>query len=109
MGAISFSVNVELVNCIQRVVAASTFVETGTFEGNSIEIVKTLFDEIHSIELSETYYEKAKERFKNEPKVKLYQGNSDQWLRILQPQLKDKSVYWLQNSRTSHYWRKLPS
>lgn len=96
MGAISFSIDPRLVTCCKQALPLIVFVETGTFEGDSIEQVKTLFAEIHSIELSETYYEKAVERFKDSSHIKLYQGSSDEWLRRLQPQLKDQSIlYWL--------------
>jgi hypothetical protein len=96
MGAVSFSIDLELVHCCQQVLPLNTFVETGTFEGDSLERIKTLFAEIYSIELSESYYEKAVERFKENSKIKIYQGESPRLLCHLRPQIKDKStLYWL--------------
>ena len=96
MGAVTFSIDLSLVNCLQQSLPLVAFVETGTFEGDSIEQVKTLFEEIYSIELSETYYAKILEKFKKYNNIKLYQGSSEKWLHHLHHQLKNKStLYWL--------------
>ena len=96
MGAISFSIDISLVTCCKQALPLNAFVETGTFSGDSIETIQSLFPEIHSIELSQAYYEKAVERFKPHKHVNLYQGNSDQWLKRLHPQIINQStLYWL--------------
>jgi hypothetical protein len=55
-----------------------------------------LFNEIHTIELSDEHAAQAAERFRSHSNVTLYQGNSSDVLSSLGPGLKDASVlYWL--------------
>jgi hypothetical protein len=96
MGAVSFSIDPELVKALKQLLPLKYFVETGTFEGETIEQVRLLFEEVHSVELSEGYYLQAVERFRSNPEVQLYQGNSEAVLKSLYPRLKGEAVlYWL--------------
>lgn len=96
MGAVDFSIDTKLVACLQRALPISVFVETGTFEGEAIARVRDLFDEIHSIELSDHYYAQAADRFAGDRHVKLHHGDSRQTLVSLRPMLADRAVlYWL--------------
>lgn len=96
MGAVLFSLDTNLVKAIRSVLSLNVFVETGTFKGDTIENVKEYFTEIHSVELSEEYYNFCKERFKNNSVVKLYLDNSADFLSKIQTSLSKKSVlYWL--------------
>jgi hypothetical protein len=53
------------------------FVETGSFEGDGIQsALDAGFSVVHSIELSEHYYSKCVERFKDDARVHLYFGDS---------------------------------
>lgn len=54
------------------------FVETGAYKGEGIEnYLKTdYFEEIHSIELSEKWFEYCKNKYQDYPKVKLHLGDS---------------------------------
>ncbi len=73
------------------------FVETGTHKGQTIDLILSYgFKEIHSIELNETLYKNAVEKYKNKPEVKLYLGDSPDILREqIIPNLKEKAVFWL--------------
>jgi hypothetical protein len=51
-------------------------VETGTYQGDSIEAVHTLFDNMYTIELDETRYMKAKTRLKALEHIGFFCGNS---------------------------------
>ena len=74
----------------------ATFVETGTFEGDTIELVMPYFETIHSIELSEEYYRKVVERFRASSKVHLHHGHSADVLRKMKSELAGTSIlYWL--------------
>ena len=96
MGAVTFSIDLTLVNCLKQSLPLAAFVETGTFEGASIEKVKDLFEIVYSIELSEIFYVKALEKFQKYSNIELYQGDSERWLYYLQHELKNKStLYWL--------------
>lgn len=96
MGAVHFSLDIGLVKVLKSVLALDVFVETGTFKGDTVENIKKHFSEIHSVELSEEYFNYSKERFKNEPKIKLYLDHSSDFLKKNQAELSDKSIlYWL--------------
>lgn len=96
MGAVTFSIDLQLVKTLKQCLPLTHFVETGTFEGETVEQVKPLFDEVHSIELAEEYYLKSLERFQAFPQIKLHLGRSEEVLRSLRPQLETASVlYWL--------------
>lgn len=52
------------------------YIETGTYLGDGIKCVINNYDTIHSIELSEKWYEHNVEQFKNNKNVKMYLGDS---------------------------------
>ncbi len=58
-----------------------TFVETGTYAGDTVEYVRQSFDQVHSIELSEDWYRKCQKKFKGCPNVHLYNGDSGEILK----------------------------
>jgi hypothetical protein len=96
MGAVSFSIDATLVERLREALPLSAFVETGTFEGDAVTSVLPLFNEIHTIELSEEYYANAVDRFRSDDAVHIYRGHSSQILSSLRPHLENKSVlYWL--------------
>ena len=96
MGAVNFSIDKVFVAHLKHTLPLSIFVETGTFEGESIDQIGDLFDILYTTELSSEYYLKATHRFQNNPSVKIYNDSSDQFLQNLSALLKDKSVlYWL--------------
>ena len=63
------------------------FVETGSYYGDGIECALSAgFTSIFSIEITETFYNYCKERFKNESKVRLFFGDSVMKLwEVIQP------------------------
>jgi len=72
------------------------FVESGTYEGDTVQTAIDFgFEEIHSIELLDKYYEMSKERFKNYPQVKIWKGDSPDILRdeIIQ-NLNHQAQFW---------------
>ena len=96
MGAVHYSIEPGLVAVFKRCLLLEVFVETGTFEGESIRRVRPQFDEIHSVESSTEYYTQAVSQFRDDPKIFLYAGHSPEVLRKLAPSLLKKSVlYWL--------------
>jgi hypothetical protein len=79
-----------------RKYAARSFVETGTFRGDTIAFLEPDFDCLYSVELSEDYYLAAQKRF--EPlrsKIHLYQGDSAIQLASILPQVKERALIWL--------------
>jgi hypothetical protein len=52
------------------------YIETGAYIGDGIKLVLNNYENIHSIELAEKWYEYNVEQFKNNKNVKMYLGDS---------------------------------
>lgn len=59
------------------------YIETGTFLGHGITSVLNHYENIHSIELSEKWYQHNVEQFKDCPHVTMYHGDSKKVLPTL--------------------------
>lgn len=96
MGAVNFSLDIELVKMLKKHLPLNIFVETGTFKGDTLDKVKNIFKEIYSVELSKEYYEESLSRFDKNKNIHLYLNSSEKFLKELRPNLKNQSVlYWL--------------
>lgn len=96
MGAIHFSIDVKLAELLVRELGLSIFVETGTFQGDSVELVKPLFQEIHTCELSPELHQKACSRFEGIKGIHCHLGPSEQSLQKISRELQGSPVlYWL--------------
>jgi hypothetical protein len=96
MGAIHFSIDTGLATLFQRELSLQTFVETGTFEGNTINSMQPLFSRIFSVELSPHYHAKAVERFRDAKGVNLALGESPAFLKNKREEFKASPVlFWL--------------
>ena len=75
---------------------ASVFIETGTLYGDGIvEALKYDFKEIISIEIIPEVAEKARQKFKNEPRVKIITGHSTSVLERILPDIDNNILFWL--------------
>lgn len=72
-----------------------TFVETGTYYGDMVEVQKKYFKQLYSIELSPELFQKAKFRFKDDSKVKIIEGDSGKVLPSLMNGVKNPAIFWL--------------
>ena len=80
----------------------SIFIETGAYIGGGIEAALRLgFDEIHSIELAEKYYNICKEKFKDNPKVNVHLGDSGVILKELLKKINKGVTFWLDGHYSS--------
>lgn len=71
------------------------FVETGTFKGYMVNAVKNDFDNIHSIELDDQLYVKAKEKFSSLKHIKIWHGDSSVVLSEVLKILNTPTLFWL--------------
>ncbi len=71
------------------------FVETGTFRGDMVEAMRRHVDQVFSIELSETFAQRAVERFRAVSNVEIILGDSGQELKKLVPRLSGPALFWL--------------
>ena len=65
-----------------RMYSISTFVETGTFLGATINALKDTFSEIYSIELNEELFKYTKDKFSKCKNIEIIQGDSGRVKRI---------------------------
>jgi hypothetical protein len=99
MGAVHFSLDLELVRWFQRELGLKFFVETGTFRGDTLDSVREIFQELHSVELSEELHRAAKQRFYGVENIHLHQGDSARSLRTIREAVLSSGgkglFYWL--------------
>lgn len=80
MGAISFSLDERLLAVLVRELPLRLFVETGTFQGDTLETARKFFPKCHSVEMSPQLHEKAVRRFAGDSKVEVHLSNSPAFL-----------------------------
>ena len=96
MGAVRFSIDSGLVRELTAHLPLKVFVETGTYEGASVNEMLPFFGEVHTIELSVPLYAGAVEKFEENPAVSVYHGRSENVLADIVPKLRRRAVlYWL--------------
>ena len=96
MGAVHFSIDRRLLARLTELLPLEVFVETGTYEGDSVQAATEFFAELHTIELSDELFAGAAERFKDSPQVHVHHGSSPDVLGELSGRLGQRSVlYWL--------------
>ena len=76
MGAIHFSIDPQLAALLARSLDISVFIETGTFKGDSVALMSSLFRELHTCELSPELHAAAVKRFENDPAIHCHLGPS---------------------------------
>lgn len=72
-----------------------TFVETGTFRGDTVDALRRHFDRLYSIELNEEFHQRAKARFSGEPHISLLQGDSATVLPKVLAEAPEACLFWL--------------
>ena len=77
------------------------FVETGTHFGNTVMNMSKSFDEIHTIELSESFYRRAKDKFIHDRNINLYLGDSSHvWPEIIK-NIDNRTIFFLDGHYSS--------
>ena len=79
----------------------STFIETGTFQGDTVQLALDAgFETIRSVELNANNYKKCRVRFRDQKdKVRLYHGHSEHMFWDMIKEFNDPLMFWLD----SHY------
>jgi hypothetical protein len=70
-------------------------VESGTYHGDMVEVMKADFDRIYSVELSRELYERAKKRFRGADHIELIPGDSSIALGRIMAELNQPALFWL--------------
>lgn len=96
MGAVHFSIDTDLVRFFRDRLPIATFVETGTYRGDSLERVRPFFEYLYSVESSPRFYHEAAARFAADPAVDIRQGDSADFLAALSDRLRGMpTLFWL--------------
>ena len=74
---------------------ADTFIETGTFGGETLANAVSIFDTIHSVELSHEFYDRACNRYAHNKNIRLHYGNSPSVLTFVLPCVSKNPIIWL--------------
>jgi len=86
---------------LQKYSKQYSFIETGTYQGDTVKTADNYgFKTIHSIEIFQPLYEQCTETFKNDPHIKIWQGDSPDVLREIVPTLNKQSTFWLDAHRS---------
>ena len=78
-----------------RKYSVSVFIETGTFLGYMVEVMKYRFKKLISIELDLTLYGNARKKFTHDTNITILQGDSTYVLPQVLSELHEPSLFWL--------------
>lgn len=91
----SMSLEHDFLEMIEAATAAPCFIETGTFKGDTTHKASQYFSYVHTIELDQKLYEKAKKRFKNNNSIMVHHGDTLTQLPKILKTIKDKAIIFL--------------
>jgi hypothetical protein len=95
MGLIYAGIPEPLVLWLKGQVPIATFVETGTYFGNTTLWAASNFNRVISIEADERLYEKASVRLRSFKNIELHRGQSQEILKRLIPGIEKPTIVWL--------------
>lgn len=72
-----------------------SFVETGTFLGDTVAALEDVFQVIHTIELSPELSRQARQRFAEKPHIHVVEGDAGTRLTEILPSLPGPCLFWL--------------
>ena len=72
-----------------------TFIETGTYLGDTTAALAAVCDRCISIEVDESLYERARRRFAGHPNVEIVRGDSGRVLPRILDELEGPALFWL--------------
>ena len=81
------------------------FLETGTLMGDAIDAVKNNFDTLYSFELSEKLAKDAQNRFCDEKKISIFQGDSSIVLSELLHNIHEPILFWLDGHFSGDFFK----
>lgn len=96
MGAVNFSLDETLVEGLKTILPLDVFIETGTFQGNTVEAMRSYFERIYSIELSQSLWREAQKKFEADKNITILHGDSREKVGDICSTLNNKSIlFWL--------------
>lgn len=81
-----------------------SFIETGTFLGDTVEFFRPHFKKVVSIELQPDLAAKARERFSNNDNVEILEGDSGVLIQEIVANLESPAFFWLDGHYSSEFF-----
>lgn len=85
----------KLIKNLAKKFSITTFIETGTYLGTTVQTVKNNFSKIFTIEIDPKLYKRAKVKFQRNPKIILNLGNSSKILPEILKRINIPCLFWL--------------
>jgi hypothetical protein len=79
----------------QKKFKIQTFIETGSLYGDMIRAQRNRFKDLYTVELSKELYRFVNSRFRSDPNVHCFYGDSGKVLHEIIPKINNSSVFWL--------------
>lgn len=76
-------------------IQGGTWVETGTHQGDTAEILATVADQVHTIEPAKSFFEQSQNRLKQFPNVNVHWGRSEDKLEAILQSTQGDITFWL--------------
>jgi hypothetical protein len=101
---ISYETKRIILDKYRQIYNVTTFVETGTFLGDTVEFFKNKFVKLVSIELSEDLFIRASQRFSDNNNVQILHGDSGKIFETLLPTFTIPTLFWLDGHYSSEFF-----
>lgn len=72
-----------------------TFIETGTYLGDTTNAVSDYFSKIYTFEITAELVEMARKRFADKKHIEVIHGDSGAELKNILPKINEKTIFWL--------------
>lgn len=95
MGSTHFGAPRELIQFLRQQFSLRTFVETGTYQGGTAVWAASCFEQVITIEASETIYQQTSSQYAEIANIKFLFGNSREVLTQIVPTLQQPALFWL--------------
>jgi len=89
------SLKQELLSTLKNAFKLDAFVETGTYRGDTAEIARGVFPEVHTIELSVHLFTQACQRFQNSRDIFVHNGDAPIVLKEILPGISGRILFYL--------------
>lgn len=95
MGIVRMGPPKELICSLKKAYNIETFIETGTYYGNTAYWASQIFEQVFTIEYSESIYKEVTRKYHRVENIEFLYGHTKHKLEELSPRLKTSSIYWL--------------